>query len=315
MLYTINQIQSEMTAAGSHWWDRDSMQFFNCRVGDQVYQGPGGIYFVTSEKSGSNGRAYTVRSYHPCDKSIDTVGQFNSMTRSQAHREAAKLASTPLDDQLAVAIAALDIAVTGKSKSGYGSHADARNRVAIYLSDGGYTRVVAYDYDGYNGYYLKVVPTFSTEEANEAVRAKFSAAYDLQQEVTVVLKREPAGESATVTKEICVTPTAAEQLAIDIQRNGGRCNNSQADYLIRLANAHHQMMVDYCNGMEPLYREDDEPTTRYADLISLINEAASSCGCGVVLKGDPRGATVKLVMPNGATNDWGKEGWCVPTQD
>jgi len=33
---------------------------------------------------------------------------------------------------------------------------------------------------------------------------------------------------------------------------------------------------------------------------------------GVVLGGDPRGATVKLVLKNGRTNDWGQEGICVP---
>jgi hypothetical protein len=28
---------------------------------------------------------------------------------------------------------------------------------------------------------------------------------------------------------------------------------------------------------------------------------------------DPRGATVKLHLPSGATNSFGGEGWCVPT--
>ena len=31
-----------------------------------------------------------------------------------------------------------------------------------------------------------------------------------------------------------------------------------------------------------------------------------------VFGGDPRGCTVKLTFADGATNDFGGEGWCVP---
>ena len=33
----------------------------------------------------------------------------------------------------------------------------------------------------------------------------------------------------------------------------------------------------------------------------------------VVFQGDPRGCTVKVVLPSGKTNDMGREGICVPT--
>jgi len=32
-----------------------------------------------------------------------------------------------------------------------------------------------------------------------------------------------------------------------------------------------------------------------------------------IFSGDPRGATVKLVLPDGRTDDWGQTGICVPT--
>lgn len=93
MGYTINKIQDEMNAAGSHWWDRDTLRYFGCRVSEKVYQGEGGVYFVTSEKSPfGHPRAYSVRQYHPDTKDIDTVGDFNALTRGRAHREAAQLA-------------------------------------------------------------------------------------------------------------------------------------------------------------------------------------------------------------------------------
>ena len=44
---------------------------------------------------------------------------------------------------------------------------------------------------------------------------------------------------------------------------------------------------------------------------SLIAELGA--GFGVIFQGDPRGCTVKVTVPSGKTNDWGKEGICVPT--
>lgn len=38
----------------------------------------------------------------------------------------------------------------------------------------------------------------------------------------------------------------------------------------------------------------------------------SHFGCKVTFHGDPRGAIVKIQVPDGYTNDWGKKGICVP---
>lgn len=217
MAYTINKIQNEMTAAGSHWWDRGTMQYFRCRVSEKVYQGQGGVYFVTSEKHGDNAtRLYSVRQYRPDIKDVDTIGEFNSMSRGQAHREAAKL----------------------------------------------------------------------------------------------------AGPEAVILEEAHRPVSDAEQLLIDIDRNGGRCSRTCAGHLIRMATKHHRMMEDYCSIPDAdIYDEDGEPTPRLATLRGMLEQAAKDCLCGVVFSGDPRGCTVKLLMPNGETNDFGKEGWCVPTRD
>lgn len=37
-------------------------------------------------------------------------------------------------------------------------------------------------------------------------------------------------------------------------------------------------------------------------------------GFGVKTQGDPRGAVLKITVPSGKTNDWGREGICVPTR-
>lgn len=94
MKYTINKIQREMNAIGSHWWDHDTMRFFNTKISEKVYQGEGGIFFVTSEKPIHGLRSYSVRQYKPNTKKIGTIGNFCSLTRSQAQVEAARLAKT-----------------------------------------------------------------------------------------------------------------------------------------------------------------------------------------------------------------------------
>lgn len=322
MTYTINQIQSEMNAAGSHWFDRDTLRSFRCRVGEQVYQGPGGIYFVTSEKGGYDGarRAYTVRQYLPGRKKIETVGEFNTLTRSAAHRIAAKLAAASRDDQFTAAMVALDLAVTGQSKAGnvskYGTADDAASGQVLYLSDGGYTRLVAHRYEDSSGFYLKLIPTGS-QEGQEKASKGWSNAYKLQSEVCRVLETEPAGEAATVTAELHKPLSSAAQLAIDIARGGGaEVTPTYTAHLIRLATAHQQAMTDYCNGKFEAYDAEGEVNPRLASLRKRIEESAKGAGLpGVVFQGDPRGATVKLLLPSGATNDWGKEGWIVPTRD
>ncbi len=69
------------------------MRFFHSRVGEYGYQGPGGVYFVSSERfSRDYPRLYTVRRQDP-DGSIETVGEFQSYkSRSGAHAAAKRYA-------------------------------------------------------------------------------------------------------------------------------------------------------------------------------------------------------------------------------
>ena len=319
--YDINDIQFEMQAAGSHWWDRDTMRHFSCRVSEQVYQGPGGIYFVTSEKSYNDKRYFTVRQYHPETKSIDTIGDFNSLSRSTAHKIANQLAQKDLQDQFDEAMCELDKAVTGKDKSKqetlYGTIENAKDASSLsimYLSDGGYTRISVHEYDDNSGYYLSVHPTFADEAKNAEIRKKFNDAYDLQKEVCRVIETVPAGETAKVVAAAHKEIKAEEQLAIDLERNGCTPSEKKCKRLIQLATNHHKAMEDYCNGTRDPYDSEGEDKPWYVKMKNEIADLAVSMGCtGVKFSGDPRGCTVKLILPNEATNDFGKEGWCVPT--
>jgi len=54
---------------------------------------------------------------------------------------------------------------------------------------------------------------------------------------------------------------------------------------------------------------------REQQLEKRMREICAGLGAGFVpvFSGDPRGVTVKVQVPSGKTDDWGKEGICVPT--
>lgn len=81
---------------GRHWFDAGSMRFFRTRLPQAAYKGDGGIYFVTSERftssRGSLPRAYSVRKLVGPGR-IETIGEFNAMTKAQANGMAKRLAA------------------------------------------------------------------------------------------------------------------------------------------------------------------------------------------------------------------------------
>ncbi|MDJ0364858.1 hypothetical protein QMK33_06810 [Hymenobacter sp. H14-R3] len=98
--YTLSDIKTANRVRGLYFFSRDTLRFFRSRISARVHQGPGGIYFVTSEQFDERSpRLYTVRCFNPASAGIDTVGEFQEHpTAYQAHAEAARLAaqvSTP----------------------------------------------------------------------------------------------------------------------------------------------------------------------------------------------------------------------------
>lgn len=81
-----------------------------------------------------------------------------------------------------------------------------------------------------------------------------------------------------------------------------------AGILCRLGRAYLRLQEIDCNtGLS-----DRERATE-SRVESRIRATAATIGVSAVrFGGDPRGATVKLVLPSGLTNDWCREGWCVP---
>ena len=83
--YSMEDIKRATEDAGRYFFSPGAMRFFKSRVGDTVFQGIGGIYFVTSEKfDWQSPRNYTVRQFNPETGKIDTIGDFNELSYYQA---------------------------------------------------------------------------------------------------------------------------------------------------------------------------------------------------------------------------------------
>ena len=96
IFYThISQIEYANQWAGFHFFDASSMRFFRSRALPSVFHGPGGVYFVTSEKAPHSERAFTIRKFDPATADIDTFGPFNTLGRERALRLARIAAENP----------------------------------------------------------------------------------------------------------------------------------------------------------------------------------------------------------------------------
>lgn len=211
---TVEQIRERMVAAGSHWWDRDSMRFFGTRVSGDTYEAKGSVWFVTSEQPPYGRRMYSVRRYDMAGNDIHTEGDFASY----------------------------------KSRSG-----------------------------------------------------------------ALAAARRLAGGNAAIASGQLTPVTALDQMYRDLCQHGCRSVTiTRCKAIRRYVNWHQQIMTDYCNGEYEAYGDQGEPRPRLARCCKLLTEQCQAIGCGVVFQGDPRGATAKLVLPDGFTNDWGKEGYCLP---
>jgi hypothetical protein len=104
-----------------------------------------------------------------------------------------------------------------------------------------------------------------------------------------------------------------------------------AQLLCRHGKTYHRVQEAICNGpaltpwaethlqqerLNELYaRHEAWCEKRERQLETRLRAIVASLGrrFGVIFSGDPRGATVKITVPSGRTNDWAREGICVPT--
>lgn len=92
----------------------------------------------------------------------------------------------------------------------------------------------------------------------------------------------------------------------------------QADKLMRYGATLKRLAEELCNGYQDPQGNWDAKRTAQAEkkqerIERKAAEVAEAIGGKVVTQGDPRGHVLKVIFPDGYTNDWGKEGICVPT--
>lgn len=97
--------------------------------------------------------------------------------------------------------------------------------------------------------------------------------------------------------------------------------------LLRHGKTYARIQEMVCNGVEWSQYDTNESFNkrqarheaytekREKQLEKRITAICAELGNGFapVFSGDPRGCTVKIQVPSGKTDDWGKEGVCVPT--
>ena len=89
-IYDMSDIQRKHVG---HFFDKGAMRFFNSRLTNIIYCSLVGVYFVTSEAFDYNSpRLFTVRRLDLETGKIDTIGEFNELTKSQADSLALKSA-------------------------------------------------------------------------------------------------------------------------------------------------------------------------------------------------------------------------------
>ncbi len=88
--YSIEEIIETNKRAYMHFFEPATLRFFNSRVGSDVFSGPGGIFFITSERfNRESRRMYTVRQFDPCTGDVSTVKGFQKfLSRNAALRTA-----------------------------------------------------------------------------------------------------------------------------------------------------------------------------------------------------------------------------------
>lgn len=89
---TIEDIKAANKAAGKKFFDPSQVHQWKSRISSRVHEGPGGIFFVTSEPGYDDVRRWSVRQFIPENGSIKTTAWSKYGSDSRAQSDAAKFA-------------------------------------------------------------------------------------------------------------------------------------------------------------------------------------------------------------------------------
>lgn len=83
-MYKIKMLHQELKPS-SYWFSPDTMRFFKTRLPDFGYLLGDDYYFITTEQNFRGERLASIRKMNSQGE-IDTIGEFHSLTRTEARR-------------------------------------------------------------------------------------------------------------------------------------------------------------------------------------------------------------------------------------
>ena len=97
--WTMQTIEKAVTGAGGYFFCEETKGYFKTKTSGKIHQGPGGVYFVSSERNTGpfcekGERLFTVRQFDPgWPARVRTLGIFQEFkSRSGAHSAARRAA-------------------------------------------------------------------------------------------------------------------------------------------------------------------------------------------------------------------------------
>ena len=122
-----------------------------------------------------------------------------------------------------------------------------------------------------------------------------------------------AGGELIVNREEYQRVGTREQFLADLHAHGcTKATPSHVKRLIALAREHHRRWKTTATASK-IYDANGDPLPELDSIQTRLEQIPREIGAaGVVFDGDPRGCTAKLTFADGATNDLGSEGWCIP---
>ena len=94
-MWMVERIEEANRAAGQYFFEADTKRFFRSRTLQGTHEGPGGVFFVTSEKAGfeDRTRVRTIRVFIPATGEVATACEEKFATTYQAKKAATELAA------------------------------------------------------------------------------------------------------------------------------------------------------------------------------------------------------------------------------
>lgn len=103
-----------------------------------------------------------------------------------------------------------------------------------------------------------------------------------------------------------------EQFIVDLTKHAPKAQQWHAERIMRYGATYGRMQEDWCNR-EMSDKETERVERREKRIEEKVTKILGEIDCKPVFGGDPRGNTIKIVLPDGYADDWGREGLCVPT--